>query len=344
MPRFAKLAWALLAYNLLVIAWGAYVRASGSGAGCGAHWPLCNGEILPRTPGVEMLVELSHRISSGMSLVFGLALAIYAQRTYPRGAQVRRGAWTAFGLVCAEALIGAALVLFELVAHDQSMKRALSMALHLTNTFFLLAALSLTAFWASLPGKIRGGEERVEGPRVEGPRPAMLPWVMGAAIFGMLLLGVSGAVTALGDTLFPARSVSEGLAQDLASGANVFIRLRLLHPVIATAVACLVLLAATISRLQRPVAPVRSLARLLSILVLAQMVAGIANVALLAPIFMQLVHLLLADSVWITLVLLTASALAPATEAAGPWPHPARPLPQDLPDREERAGGAAGAA
>ncbi|WP_394845870.1 COX15/CtaA family protein [Pendulispora brunnea] len=297
MSRVAKFAWGLLAYNLLVIAWGAYVRASGSGAGCGAHWPLCNGEVLPRAPGVEMLVELSHRITSGLALVGGLALAIAAHRSQPRGSLVRRGAWTAFGFVCAEALIGAALVLFELVAHDKSMKRGLSMALHLTNTFFLLAALALTAFWAS------------GGSRVSLRRQGALPWVFGVAIAGMLLLGASGAVTALGDTLFPVHTLSEGLAADLSHGAHLFVRLRVLHPVIATAVAALVLAASTFARILRPSPQVRSLARSVSMLVLAQMVAGVVNVTLLAPVPMQLVHLLLADAVWIALVLLTASAL-----------------------------------
>ena len=310
MSRVAKFAWALLAYNLLVIAWGAYVRASGSGAGCGAHWPLCNGEILPRAPGVEMLVELSHRITSGLSLVGGLALALAAHRAYPRGSIVRRGAWTSFAFVSAEALIGAGLVLFELVAHDKSMKRGLSMALHLTNTFFLLAALTLTAFWAS------------GGARVSLRRQGILSWALGAAIAFMLLLGMSGAVTALGDTLFPARSLSEGLAQEISSGAHLFVRLRLLHPVIATVTAVFVLLASTLSRLLRPTPQVRSLSRLVSTLVIAQMIAGIVNVALLAPVPMQLVHLLLADGVWISLILLTASTLrapdashAPGVEA-----------------------------
>ncbi len=332
MSRFAKFAWGLLAYNLMVIAWGAYVRASGSGAGCGAHWPLCNGEVLPRSPGAEMLVELSHRVTSGLSLFLVLGLAIAGHRAYPRGARVRRAAWASFGFVMAEALIGAGLVLFELVAHDQSMKRALSMALHLTNTFFLLGALTLTAYWAS------------GGARVSWRRQGALGWVLGAAMVGMIILGSSGAITALGDTLFPAHSVTEGLAQDLSTGAHLFVRLRILHPVIATAVAALVLLAATLARLQRP--RTRAFSYLVSGLVLMQMAAGILNVWLLAPIFMQLVHLLLADSVWISLVLLTAAALAPEEEATGaddPSPRPARPHPRALQDREGTAGGAAGA-
>jgi heme A synthase len=295
--RFAKLAWALLGYNLLVIAWGAYVRASGSGAGCGAHWPLCNGEIVPRAPGTEMMVELSHRVTSGMSLVFGLGLAIVAMRAFPRGHRVRRGAWASFGFVGAEALIGAGLVLFELVAHDASSKRALSMALHLTNTFFLLGALTLTAFWASGGAPIRV--------RKQGP----LAWVLAAAMAGVIVVGMSGAVTALGDTLFPARSVADGLAQEMSTTSHVFVRLRVLHPVLAALVSVLVLAAATVSRLLRRADDVRRMSYAASALVMLQIVAGLVNVALLAPIPMQLLHLLLADAVWIALVLLAASAL-----------------------------------
>lgn len=147
--RFAKFAWAALGYNLLVIVWGAYVRASGSGAGCGAHWPLCNGLVVPRAAAVETLVEFSHRLTSGVVLVIAVAMVIMAFRSFPRGSIVRKGAVAVLVLTIAEALIGAGLVLFELVAHDTSIKRALSMSMHLVNTFFLLGALTLTAHWAT---------------------------------------------------------------------------------------------------------------------------------------------------------------------------------------------------
>ncbi len=122
-PRFARFAWGVLAYDLAVVAWGAYVRATGSGAGCGRHWPLCNGELVPRSPRTQTLVELSHRVSSGVALVLTVALLVWAWRAFPRGHLARKGAATATVLMLMEAGIGAALVLFELVAHDASMKR-----------------------------------------------------------------------------------------------------------------------------------------------------------------------------------------------------------------------------
>src|SRR5260370_13603682 len=139
MANFTRYAWGVLGWDLLVILWGAFVRATGSGAGCGRHWPLCNGEVVPRAPRVETLIELSHRLSSGGALVLTLVLLVWAMRVHPRGHVVRRGAAATTAFMVAEALIGAALVLFELVAHDASMKRALSVTLHLGNTFLLLA-------------------------------------------------------------------------------------------------------------------------------------------------------------------------------------------------------------
>src|SRR6185312_14033701 len=147
--RLSRFAWGLLGYETLVVVWGAYVRASGSGAGCGRHWPMCNGEVIPRAPHISTLIELSHRLSSGGALIGTLVLLAGAIRVYPRGHRVRRGAWVTASLMVVEALIGAALVLFELVAHDASMKRALSISLHLVNTFLLLASTSVTAWWAA---------------------------------------------------------------------------------------------------------------------------------------------------------------------------------------------------
>ena len=85
-PRsgFAAYAWAVLGFNLLVILWGAFVRATGSGAGCGSHWPLCNGEVLPRAPALATLIEFSHRLTSGVALLLVIGLVVGAWRGFPR--------------------------------------------------------------------------------------------------------------------------------------------------------------------------------------------------------------------------------------------------------------------
>jgi heme A synthase len=300
--RLSRFAWGLLVYEVLVVAWGAYVRASGSGAGCGRHWPTCNGEILPRAARVETLIELSHRISSAGALAGTLVLFVWALRVYPPGHRVRRGAGVTVSLMVAEALIGAGLVLFELVAHDASMKRALSISVHLVNTFLLLASTATTAWWAS------GGRAlRLRSPR--GP-VAAVTIMFGVLLVAMLVVGASGAVAALGDTLFPAASLAAGIAQDFAAGSHLFIRLRVLHPMLAMTTAGAIVLAMGLVRSVRPGRAVGVLSRAAATMAVAQVAAGIGDVLAQAPVAMQLVHLVLADLVWISLVLTAAAALA----------------------------------
>ena len=301
--RFAVYAWGVVGYNLLVIVWGAYVRASGSGAGCGSHWPLCNGEVIPHSRPIETFIELAHRLTSGLSLLLIVGLAVWAFRAFPKKHPVRRGAALSLFFILTEALVGAGLVLFELVADNAAIARAMFMSVHLINTFTLLAFLTLTAWWAS-------GAQSV---RLRGQ--GFAAWLLWLALLGTLVLAVSGAVTALGDTLFPSNSFAAGLNQDFSPTAHFLIRLRLLHPALAVTVGSIVLIVAGIVNFLRPGRWVRGWMLLVTTLVVLQLGAGLLNVALLAPIWLQLVHLLLADLLWLALVLLTASALThPATE------------------------------
>ena len=298
MSRFARYGWGVLGFNLLVILWGAYVRASGSGAGCGAHWPLCNGVVIPRAPALETLVELTHRATSGIALLLVVGQLAWARRVAPRRGAAWWAAHAAMALMLTEALVGAGLVLFEMVAHNASLARAWWLAAHLLNTFALLAALALVPWFAS--GR--------PAPRWREASPER--GLLAAALLGTLLLGMTGAVTALGDTLFPARSLAEGLAQDFAPTAHVLLRLRVLHPTLAVVVALLVLLTAAVAAGRRPGVTTRRCALAAAGLVLAQLAGGLVNLLLLAPTWMQLVHLLMADALWIVLVLLAAATLA----------------------------------
>ena len=149
LSRFARLAWGTLGFNVLVMAWGAYVRATFSGDGCGSHWPLCNGEGVTHSQRVKTLVEASHRGSAGVAMVLAYALTVWAFRARPKGDPVRRTTAWASVFVSMEAVIGAVIVLFKLVSHDESKARALSICLHLSNTFVLLTWLTLTAHYAS---------------------------------------------------------------------------------------------------------------------------------------------------------------------------------------------------
>lgn len=305
MSRFAKYGWGVLAYNLLVILWGAYVRASGSGAGCGAHWPLCNGEVIPRAPAIETIIELTHRATSGIALLLVVAQLVWARRTLPKGDAARLATHVAMGLMITEALVGAGLVLFEMVAENASIARAYWLAAHLLNTFGLVAALALVPWFAS----------GFRAPRLE--RIGAEGKLLFAALTGTLVLGMTGAVTALGDTLFPSTSLAEGFAQDFSPTAHLLVRLRVLHPTFAVIMVLVLLLAAGVSAKKRPSPITTRLAVGVAGLALTQLVAGLVNLLLLAPIWMQLVHLLLADALWIALVLLTATALATDPSPSG---------------------------
>ena len=303
MDRLTRFSWFVLAYNLAVILWGAVVRATGSGAGCGNHWPLCNGVVVPRSAAIATLIEFSHRATSGIALILVVALAVAVFRSRPKGHPARLGAILSAVFIFTEAAVGAGLVLFQLVADNQSMARALFMATHLVNTFLLLAALALTAYWLGGGRRVRLGGQGAVGS------------TLAAAFVVMMLVGTSGAIAALGDTLFPATSLTEALKQDLSPTGHLLIRLRLLHPAIAILAAVVLLLAAWLAPQRRPSGDASRYGRWLIALVLAQMLAGFANVALLAPVWLQVIHLLIADLVWITLVLLGASSL-PATPEA----------------------------
>jgi len=297
LDRFAKYAWFALAFNLLVIVWGAYVRASGSGAGCGSHWPLCNGEVIPGSPTVKTIVEYSHRLSSGVAWLLVAGALVWAFRAYAPKHHLRRYAAVAMFFMLMEAAIGAGLVLFEMVAENKSIVRALGVSGHLVNTFLLVGTLALMAWTATT-----GGRLNVRG-------QGSINRVFAAAMVATLILGVSGAVSALGATLFPVTSLAEGLKQDLSPTAHVLVRLRFFHPLIAIGVGGLLILTAFLARSRRSGNGVKRWSTALIALVLVQLGAGAINLLLHAPIWLQLLHLLLSDLVWIALVLLGCSAL-----------------------------------
>ncbi len=292
--RLARFAWFVVAYNIAVVLYGAVVRATGSGAGCGSNWPDCNGGALPLTGTTEELIEFGHRASSGLALILVAVLVIGVLRSRPSGDRTRSSALASGVLILAEAGFGAMLVLFEWTGDDQSTGRAVSISLHLVLTFGLLAALTLTAWWL-------GGGRSPNRPLDRRDRN-----LFSLAIGGLLLVGAAGAITALGDTLFPAESLLDGIRDDF-TGAFL-VRLRWIHPVVAVAVSALVVY---LTQIRRPAGgPGRRLADGVAVLIAIQLVAGVVNVILLAPVWMQVVHLLLADLLWIGFVLFTVETLA----------------------------------
>lgn len=298
--KLTVFAWVATGYTALVIMWGAFVRATGSGAGCGAHWPLCNGEVIPRAPQLETIIELTHRLSSGLLGLLVAALIIWVWRRYPAGSLVRLSAALAGFFTLTEALIGAALVLFGLVADNDTIQRAVMMMVHLVNTFLLMGSLGLTAWWAG-----SGVPVRLEGQDWIG-------WGLATGLGAVLLLGASGAVAALGDTLYPSSSLAEGIRQDFDAEASLLIRLRIFHPAIAIIVGAYLAGIGLLLRKRIRVKMHRRLPVLMIVVYVVQLGLGALNVILLAPVWMQLVHLLVSVVIWLCLVLSSAAVLGSA--------------------------------
>jgi heme a synthase len=291
--RFARLAWWALGYTLFVILFGAVVRITGSGAGCGQHWPTCQGEVahLPRS--IETSIELGHRVTSGLSLIAVVALAILAFRRFPHGHGVRKAAAYSVLFMITEALIGAALVLLALVGENDSVARAAVMSAHLVNTSLLTAAMAVMAWGACNPLEKQGSSRWL--------------WLGYASLCGVIAVSTTGAVTALGDTLYP--MTEGGLAERLVhdQSGHFLERLRALHPIVAIVVGAGLLYFAPSAAERHPGRSTRLLSRAVIALVLVQVAAGVVNVALSAPGWMQVLHLALATALWIVLVLLTVA-------------------------------------
>jgi heme A synthase len=294
--NFNSFAWFVLAYNQAVILWGAFVRATGSGAGCGRHWPLCNGEVVPRAPQTETIIEFTHRLTSGIAFLLVLAMLIWARRLFPSKHRVRQAAGWAMVFMISESLVGAGLVLFECVGGNISVARVIVMSVHLLNTHALLAAIILCVWWAKTN---------------QFPRStSRIPLALILALISVLILSMAGAVTALGDTLFPSDSLSEGIAQDLDPTSHFLVRLRVIHPVIAIVVGLYLAFVSGNYLMSSPKgSQMHRLALVLVVLYAIQLAAGLINLLLLAPVWMQIVHLLLADLVWIFLILLVNESI-----------------------------------
>lgn len=313
LTNFAKYAWFIVGYNIFVILWGAWVRITGSGAGCGNHWPTCNGEVIHQPESLETFIELFHRLTSAASGILIIILVVWSFRTFAKKHPARLWAVLSLVFVIIEGLLGAALVRFELVGDNASGARAVMIALHLVNTFILLAVNVLTAWFGS------------GAPNYSLKQQGTLPWLLLIGLIGTCLIGSSGAITALGDTLFPSTSLLQGIQADLDPTAHFLIRLRVFHPLLAVGFGLYSAILASAYAFFRPNPATRLLSQLLIGVFVVQLVVGVFNVVLLAPGWIQLVHLFLADSFWIVQVLFSAAILAaapatfgaPATQPAG---------------------------
>ena len=264
--------------------------------------------MIPRTGAAATIVEYTHRAHLGpLRRPRPRRARPGPSSLFPRRHPVRAGAVASMILMVNEGAVGAALVLLEHVAYDKSVARAAWTSLHLTNTFLLVAAIACTAYWSDA--------DRAPGRAFKLTGQGLAGVLLAIGAIGLVLTGVSGAVTALGDTLFAAPSLARGIADDFSPAAHFLQRLRVIHPAAAVLTAVFVLYARGPIAAGRGPAAAR-LSRILAAFVVTQLLLGLVNFALQAPVALQILHLLVADLVWVAFVLLGAEALS--THASSP--------------------------
>jgi cytochrome c oxidase assembly protein subunit 15/protoheme IX farnesyltransferase len=297
--RFTFFAWGAVVFTLAVILWGDVVQATGSGDGCGAYWPTCKGEILPTFVGYETFIEYFHRVTSGMALLMALGLLVWSRRIFPKGHLARLGMGLTMFFMITESLLGAGLVLFRLVGEDASIARAVVAPIHLINTLFLIGFMALGAWWSSHP---------LHRPVWSGQ--GVVSWALALGFVGILLVAASGALTSLGDALFPVAGSAEAVSRALTPGEHFLVQLRIYHPFLAVLTSVFLLAVAVVVARLRPSKYTGLIALVAGVTIGLQIVVGFANVWQGAPLYTQLPHLLLSDVLWIGWLLLTVSALS----------------------------------
>ncbi len=302
--NYLKFCWFVLVWTLFVVLWGAIVRATGSGAGCGEHWPLCNGEVLPSLSKNKTFIEYGHRITSG-----GLGIAILF--VYFWGRKLRglpeallnkinmSSLWIIFFVVI-ESLIGALLVKKGLVEANDSYFRGVVLSIHFVNTMLLIGVMTRHCFL------LRHKQYFSFQTLTSSPK-----YMAYTVLF--IFVSVFGAITALGDTLFPALDLASGMQQDLDPSSHLFIKLRVFHPFSAV-----ILLGALVFEMIQ----LGSLSRKFKMFFLGclifQGVFGGINLYLLAPLWGQVLHLLGADLLWICFCWMMFIALTPERTEQSP--------------------------
>ncbi len=303
--RLSKYAWFVLFFNLVVILWGVFLRASLSGDGCGEHWVTCGGELIPSAPQLKTQIEFFHRITSSLAGIAVIVLLIASiigfirERSAHRKLILKMSA-ASLVFIIVEGILGGLLVLTGNTAANWTPTRPYWMAAHLVNTFTLIAILALTAWFAS------GGKSFS---LLKCPRKVLVLLTIGAtAIF---LVGMSGSIAALSSMLFPSSTLSEGIAKDFSNTSHYLLRLRVFHPILSISTGVfLIFLSGWLKKRAAEKTWVTRWSNVLTVAILLQFASGAITLLLLAPIVMQLIHLFLADAVWIVFVLLAASFLS----------------------------------
>lgn len=267
-----------------IIVWGAWVRLSGSGAGCGEHWPLCNGEVIPPTESYKTMVEFIHRLTSGIYGITVLGAMFVSFKEFGKSHRVAKASIAVLVLTIIEALIGAVLVKKGLVDKNDSNLRAFVIAIHLANTLFLISSHVFVEFFTTHKNNISW--------------PKFLSFKNISMFVLFVIVASSGAVTALGNTLFPDRSLIEGMGRDFDSSAPFLIQLRIYHPILAMGLGLLIISEALSFGKEK----LRYQCMLLPLIIIA-LLFGVVNWLLLSPHWGALTHLFIADLLWSVLIL-----------------------------------------
>ena len=296
---FRVYSWFLVGYNIIVIMWGAVVRATGSGAGCGNHWPLCNGEIVPQLERIETKIELFHRLTTSLDGLLVIILVFFAYRLYTRKSTIFKWAFTALVFILIEGFLGRMLVIQDWVADNVSVMRAIAVAVHLVNTYFLLAALTITA-WLGNKSEIKLRKLRI------------VNYLLTTGLTLAIIFSAMGAITALGDTLFPSEAISFDIQKNFDPANNFLIRLRVIHPILAILSSSYLIIAIRVIKNKQLGKMIDFRGNWLTGVIIAQVLAGGTTILTLAPLFMQMLHLMFADIFWVSLVLFSVETLTVA--------------------------------
>ncbi|MBS1727133.1 MAG: protoheme IX farnesyltransferase [Armatimonadetes bacterium] len=307
-PAFAAFSWFFLVYNFLVVAWGVFLRSMGFGDGCGANWPLCTGPKDPAKGSIATLIESSHRFSTELVGLLALIMVIWAFRAFSKGHPARWASSVVLAFTCVEALIGRYLVVKGLVTSNATVERAQWMGLHVLSTFMLLGSIAVAALAASEIRPIRLKSQGTVG------------WLLAFGFIGTMLLGVSGAISAFGHQVRPD---VEGLSEMLKPTAFWANKLAVAHPVGSASISLYLLLMCSLVQHLRPDRFVKNASKMLIGALVIQLAVGALNIFFKAPVGLQMVHLVLADLNWVTVVVLAVAAFGVGIE-----PVESRPAPE----------------
>lgn len=306
---FANFAWFSLFYNVLVVAWGVFLRSMGFGDGCGANWPLCTGAKDPAKGPMATMIEFSHRASTALVGVLAIVMVVWAIRAFPKGHPSKKFAGGFLFFTILEGWIGRYLVVHGLVTSNDTVQRAIWMGVHVLSTFMLLGSISAAALCAS---KIRPVQFKSQG---------TVGWLLAFGFIGTMLLGVSGAISAFGHQVRPD---VQGLSEMLKPAAFWANKLAVAHPVGSASIGLYLLLMCSLIQHLRPDPFVKNAAKALIGILFIQLAVGALNIFFKAPVVLQMVHLVLADLNWISIVVLAIAALGVGIE-----PVETRPAPEE---------------